>query len=450
MIKEWLNFCLAVLTAGTFYGQQAVDGTLLSQEPVPSPEALSGSYTMVVEGFDWGPGVSQVVLELEEKVTQVSPEQFLVVEEKQARENSSTDIFATSGPVTIARSQRTVTDAFLSDGEGRETKGPSNHVTLELTVAPDVGSPLCFFSEELHYRWADPYQLVIELAPDQKLKAEGKEYDSLAISRTPKGKRMPLADKFQTDTFIYKEETIQYAHYAPGADGGKHPLVIWLHGLGEGGEDPTIALLGNRVTTFVDNDFQGHMNKAYVLVPQCPTMWLDGGQDGEESRYLESLMALIRRYAGSSPEIDPDRIYIGGCSNGGYMTMALLLEDPDFFAAAFPVCQAYQDSWLSDSEIARLAKVPMWFIHSELDQVCPPGESTFPTVQRLLAAGAKDVRLTRLGLIVDGSGLPSQQAGMPYRYNPHYSWVPVLNGRCVDQVTGETLFQWLARQGRNR
>jgi predicted peptidase len=121
------------------------------------------------------------------------------------------------------------------------------------------------------------------------------------------------------------------------------------------------------------------------------------------------------------------------------MTLALLLEAPDFFAAAFPTCQAYQDSWLIDKDIHTLKNIPLWFTHSQLDQICPPGESTFPTVDRLQAAGAKDVRLVKLGEITDASS---------YRYNPHYSWVPVLNGTCTDPATGESLFSWLCAKSR--
>lgn len=34
------------------------------------------------------------------------------------------------------------------------------------------------------------------------------------------------------------------------------------------------------------------------------------------------------------------------------MTVKLALEYPDAFAAIFPVCEAYYDSWITDKEIA--------------------------------------------------------------------------------------------------
>ena len=99
----------------------------------------------------------------------------------------------------------------------------------------------------------------------------------------------------------------------------------------------------------------------------------------------------------------------------------------------------YQDSWLSDEDIQVLKNIPLWFTHSELDQICPPSQSTFPTVERLRAAGADNVHLIQLRDISVDS----------YRYNPHYAWIPVLNGQCSDPATGETLFSWLTSQNRS-
>ena len=53
--------------------------------------------------------------------------------------------------------------------------------------------------------------------------------------------------------------------------------------------------------------------------------------------------------------MDPYRVYIGGCSNGGYMTMNMVLRNPGFFAAAYPTCEAYMDQYISDVQIQQLA-----------------------------------------------------------------------------------------------
>ena len=43
-----------------------------------------------------------------------------------------------------------------------------------------------------------------------------------------------------------------------------------------------------------------------------------------------SLFELIETYVKSNEDIDTNRIIIGGCSNGGYMTMEMILKHPDY------------------------------------------------------------------------------------------------------------------------
>ena len=91
---------------------------------------------------------------------------------------------------------------------------------------------------------------------------------------------------------------------------------------------------------FADESLQKYFDGAYVLVPQAPTFWMHGFKhfgDGT-SIYEKTLMGLIKFYIEKHSNIDKSRIYVGGDSNGGYMTMILLRDFPDFFAAGFPVC----------------------------------------------------------------------------------------------------------------
>ena len=161
-------------------------------------------------------------------------------------------------------------------------------------------------------------------------------------------------------------------------------------------------------------------------------------------------MLLIRFFVSSHPGIDPQRIYVGGCSNGGYMTLSLLLEDPNYFAASFPVCEAYQNSWLSDEDIQVLKDIPIWFTHSELDQICPPQDSTFPTVERLIQAGGRNIHLSRLSAIYDTTGQYKNEDGSPHQYDSHFSWIPVLNNECTAPTTNLSLFHWLSQQKLNK
>ena len=73
------------------------------------------------------------------------------------------------------------------------------------------------------------------------------------------------------------DETLTYGAYEPEAlriDGKRNPLIIWLHGMGEGGTDVSIELMGNEVVALIRKDIQSHFTTedgesgAYVLAVQ--------------------------------------------------------------------------------------------------------------------------------------------------------------------------------------
>ncbi len=441
MLRTCLNLCLSILTAGSLYGAQVVQGQSFHDPAHSALSPLSGSYSIVVDSYDWGAGVSRVILSLDAPVTFVSPKQFQVTEEICFQKDIGTE------PDTI-KLDRTVSNAYLSDSVGTPVNTPSPYVTLELAVTPEADSPLTYL---FHYQLEDPYRLDIQLTEDSVLTAQHKTYTALTLPHTPHTWQMSALDGFEYGRYSASRHTLSYSSYAPLSDGTKKPLVIWLHGLGEGGTDPIIPLLGCETTAFAQPEFQQLSGGVYVLVPQCPTFWLDDGS-GQTTRtgqscYTEDLMALIRNFLSENPNIDPGRIYVGGCSNGGYMTMELLLRYPDFFAAGFPICSAYEDRWISEDGLQNLLNIPIWFVHSELDTLCPPAKTTFPTAERLHAAGGKQFRLTRLTTIY-GDPLPGSNSAQPHQYDPHFSWVPVLNGDIYDPNSGQSLFQWLLKQQR--
>ena len=241
---------------------------------------------------------------------------------------------------------------------------------------------------------------------------------------------------------------------------GTLPLIIWLHGAGEGGNKPSIAVLGNRVTALAEETVQMYFPEtgAAVLVPQCPTMWMDidgkchyndayPDSDGR-SFYTSALVEMIRRYVRYHPQIDRNRIYIGGCSNGGFMTLQLLLAMPGVFAAAYPCCPAYHASWMNAERIRTLAKTPIWVTAAATDQTLPlKAKDGSPNhadalVQKLRAASG-NVVYTRLPQVM---GFDSK--GFPYEYNGHFSWIPLLQDRITKEFDGEEihLFEWLASQ----
>ena len=152
----------------------------------------------------------------------------------------------------------------------------------------------------------------------------------------------------EVDAFSYhiSRSGIKYRLYSPGrgrrfhaAGRGGHPLVVWLHGGGEGGllpdnyYDNETTLRANRgALGFATQEAQRIFGGAFVVAPQSTSYWIE---DGPRFAPLirEIIGDLVRRYP-----IDRERIYVAGCSNGGYMTMEMTSVYRDLFAAAVPIC----------------------------------------------------------------------------------------------------------------
>ena len=179
-------------------------------------------------------------------------------------------------------------------------------------------------------------------------------------------------------------------------------------------------------------------------------MWMDGGngeyQNGDKgSCYKDSLMELIKDYVDANDDIDPNRIYIGGCSNGGYMTMEMILANPDYFAAAFPICEAFQDQYITDEQIESIKDMGIWFTYAKNDPTVDPTKCAEPTIKRLLAAGAKNVHVSAFEDVHDTTGRFKNEDGTPYQYSGHWSWIYFDNNECYDE-NGVNAWTWLGQQ----
>lgn len=244
---------------------------------------------------------------------------------------------------------------------------------------------------------------------------------------------------------------LRYALFRPKAAGRDGtPLLLWLHGAGEA-RDPWLSVLGNRVTALglprIQQDLGG---AAYVLVPASPTYWMDSGsgmmEDDNQSRYTAALGQMVDRVVAEHPDVDRRRIYVGGLSNGGFMTCRLLADYPGRFAAGIAVCAPWNEDLATEDEFRRLARTPLWFVHSKDDPVVNPQRTAIANYARLRAIGAPDVHLTLLDHVVDQTGRYLDASGRPRRFSGHYAWVPVYNDLIQEdpatQVGGEALTLW--------
>ncbi|WP_077611936.1 prolyl oligopeptidase family serine peptidase [Clostridium sp. Marseille-P2415] len=420
------------------------------------------TYRTVMEVEDFGPQIKKVIVDLGKTVNKntVDTDTFKVLAVR-IPNSENTPIIGDDGV-----GYRKVTKAYISDKDGNAA-AKGNYAALELEIGPDIsfGLPLNLDLNFIRNEWIECKYTITQ----QKDIKSGSTTVSGLVADVFDGGTRGLLDEFTALQGTYDNITMHYASYVPAKDGAKHPLIIWLHGMGEGGTDGLLGIAGNKGVNFASKEIQSYFNGAYVLGPQCPTFWMDGKTSNASgnaaskyknvsafadgtSNYEKALMALIKDYVAKNPDIDTNRIYIGGDSNGGYMTMLMARDYTGYFAAAFPTCEALKDTLITDSDIQKLKELPMWFVAAKTDTTVPVLDYTVPTYNRLMKAGAKNVHLSLFDNVIDTTGLYKKADGTPYEYNGHWSWIYVFNNKPAETINGKnvTIMEWLSEQSLNK
>ncbi len=154
----------------------------------------------------------------------------------------------------------------------------------------------------------------------------------------------------------------------------KWPLVVFLHGAGERGNNlDKVKVHGPPKLVEAGKKFP------FILIsPQCPT----GGWWTTEP-VMELIDEAEKRY-----NVDTTRIYLTGLSMGGYGTWHFGAKHANRFAAVAPVCGGGVP-YLTRG----LKQTPVWAFHGGKDSVVPLDESE-RLVKLLKNQGNKDVKLT--------------------------------------------------------
>ncbi len=159
---------------------------------------------------------------------------------------------------------------------------------------------------------------------------------SATISRFTQGALVdPEVDRFSA---AVSRQGLNYRLAKPTTGRGERPLVVWLHGNGEGGfpgyYDNEVQLRANRGALGPATvEAQAVFGGAYVVAPQVPDTWYNADANG----YQAKLRALIREVSAKN-RIDQRRIYVLGASAGGLMSVKLTAAYPDDVAALVPTC----------------------------------------------------------------------------------------------------------------
>ncbi|MDR0705035.1 MAG: hypothetical protein LBF88_08605, partial [Planctomycetaceae bacterium] len=233
----------------------------------------------------------------------------------------------------------------------------------------------------------------------------------------------------------YKDTVLKYRLHVPEnlEQGKKYPLILWLHGAGEVGEDNKLQLVHlHHIITYLTGEKKRDF---FLLVPQAPAQhgsWaahfytrnlpenlakllndpqkrenilkeyestfgyetkatisiteIDGKALLNTSEPLEDSplgfsFAMLDQVIENYP-VDTDRITVSGLSTGGDGTWRALEYRPELFAAAVPLV-----SWraLTDIELQKspvLKKIPIWAIYSSDDSGIDQARSDFERVEK--------------------------------------------------------------------
>lgn len=159
--------------------------------------------------------------------------------------------------------------------------------------------------------------------------------------------------------------------FIPPPSDSPQPLILFLHGAGETGDDNTAQVGGN-----INNLFDAAQERGvFLYAPQAVTYgWADTAR-------TDAVMDMVDQAIGQH-NIDTDRLYVTGLSMGGGGTWNVLARNLDRFAAAVPIAAVSPDFDFSPREVAGK---PIWAFHARDDGVVS-ANTTRNVVNRLNSA----------------------------------------------------------------
>ena len=222
----------------------------------------------------------------------------------------------------------------------------------------------------------------------------------VAMGQHPQSFQKEITKTLRADYLLYLPEDYQDSQE-------KWPLMLFLHGAGERGDDLS------KLETHGPPKLIAKEGKSFpfiIVSPQCPQdgLWTHEIQIDTLNALLDDIISRYR--------IDEDRIYVTGISMGGFGAWSLAIAYPDRFAAIAPICGGGNPD---DAE--RITHLPIWVFHGAKDTVVPLQRS-----QEMVTA------LDKAGTNVKFTVYPDAE---------HDSWTETYNN--------PELYEWFLKQTRS-
>ena len=242
------------------------------------------------------------------------------------------------------------------------------YLTLYFNLSDGAGATLAYLSNSRNY----PVTLSYTITQNKPLTATALD-----------GREMSYTANYAWDGQVHDEETAKFEsvkveggiNYQLYNAGDADSLSVWFHGNGEGdsaaSQNNVAQMLANRGTVaWATDEAQQIFGGAYVMAFQAPDTWYYAQRDGLLAQAEAEIQQVIAQYG-----IDPEKVYVSGCSAGGYMTTRMLIAYPDLFKAAMINCPALDVAQLrggetpTDEELASLrdSDTAIWLVQAVTD-----------------------------------------------------------------------------------
>jgi predicted peptidase len=167
------------------------------------------------------------------------------------------------------------------------------------------------------------------------------------------------------------------------------PIIVFLHGFGERGDDPSLILQSG-----LGSLFESLQLPALIIFPQCDTAHR-AFYGAMEERVLRAIADSQNVYGA-----DPNLIYLCGYSMGASSCLLLAARHPQMFSGVITVAvgvtwpesyeppefpndesqqQQFESMFTSEQRARSIAELikgtPIWFLHGALDSACPISEA---------------------------------------------------------------------------
>lgn len=155
-------------------------------------------------------------------------------------------------------------------------------------------------------------------------------------------------------SIVAEKDSLNYLLYTPKDTLNKMPLVVFLHGGGEGGTDLELVKTHGLPKLISE----GKEFPFYMFAPQnrhVKGLWDDRLIHSKTMELADSL------------KIDKRRIYLVGMSRGGDGVWRMAVNNPKTYAGLISICAASIPYIYLKNDPA----LPVWFFHGEKDMVVP-------------------------------------------------------------------------------